>query len=113
MSYAIRPEPTMRVRLMFAASQPQWIDKELTAQEYMQMFLTSEYQGLELLYIWRVDENLVYDCLRRMWMRTVKVQQVSNRFLQASESMTAKDKFNVRRLVRDCMKDKLDLGEDE
>ena len=104
MEYEIPPPKGLKlVRLMFAASEPMWVDKYLTVNEYIGLFLNSSFDGLALLYIWPPDHNVMYSCEHRQWMQIASIQEVTEKFLKASVSMTNRDVDNVRRIVQLCM----------
>lgn len=107
------PAPKKHVRLMFAASEPIWIDRHLTPLQYTALFISLRFEDLPLLYIWPQDGPAVYSCEHRQWTLIASTPRVSQKFFKVAASMTGEDKLRVRRLVHYCIRVKLDLGENE
>jgi len=93
----------LNVRLMFSASQTQWIERSVTVKQYMDMFLTGTHDGLALVYIWPHTMNVMYDCHHRQWMVVTNVTEVSEKFLRAGMAMTKADSARVHKLIQRCM----------
>ena len=93
----------LAVRLMFAASQSQWIERKVTMKEYMDMFLSGTHDGMSLTYIWPHTMNVMYDCYHRQWMVVTNIQEVSEKFLRAGLAMTEQDSLRVKRLIKRCL----------
>lgn len=103
MEYEPKNPELVCVRLMFSASQPQWIERKVTAKEYMSMFLTGTHDGLALVYIWPHTMRAMYDCHNRQWMVVTNIQEVSEKFLRAGLAMTEADVRRVHKLIQRCM----------
>lgn len=103
----------IRVLIKYAASQETWTEVEMSNFEYQHVFQSGKFQGNWVAYIWPANSPIAYDCEARQWMVASTQVKLLPRFVAHARSMTAKDRFNVRKLIHDCLKTKHDLGENE
>lgn len=103
----------IEVRIKYAASQAAWFVVIIPLEDYREMFLSGRLHGMPVAYVWPLNSPIMYDCESKQWMVAGTGNILPSRFVAAAKHMTARDRFNVKRLVHDCLKTKHDLGENE